>query len=46
MGPIHSISKIVHAVALRRVEEDKVSYKRVLDQRRPDMLKGFGRSHI
>ena len=42
LGPLHLIDNLVKSVTKRRVDEDKVCYKRRLDGTRNDMLKGEG----
>ena len=42
LGPLHLVENLVKSVVKRRVDEDQVSYKRKLDGKRPDMLKGRG----
>ena len=39
LGPLHLMESLIKSLVNRRIEEDKVSYKRVLDGKRPDKLK-------
>ena len=42
LGPLHLVDNLVKTVVMRRVDDDQASYKRRLDGKRPDMLKGLG----
>ena len=44
LGPLHCVDDVVQSVVMRRLVEDRISYKRVLDDKRPEMLKAFGRT--
>ena len=42
LGPLHCVEDIIKSVVLRRLDEDNISYKRIMDVKRPDKLKAFG----
>ena len=42
LGPLHLVDNLVKTVVMRRVDDDQASYKRRLDGKRPDKLKGLG----
>ena len=41
MGPLHLVASLTMSVVKRRIDEDQVLYKRAVDGKRPDNLKGL-----
>ena len=41
MGPLHLVASLIKSVVNRRIDEDQVLYKKDLDGKRLDNLKGL-----